>query len=74
MIYLDAGATTLQKPERVRRAMYNAVAAMSSPGRGGYPATRLAEETDFSAAVWRRSCLTWTIPRRWCSPATPLTG
>ena len=47
MIYLDAGATTLQKPERVRRAMYNAVAAMSSPGRGGYPATRLAEETDF---------------------------
>lgn len=47
MIYLDAGATTLQKPERVRRAMYNAVAAMSSPGRGSYPATRLAEETDF---------------------------
>ena len=34
MIYLDAGATTLQKPERVRRAMYDAVAAMSSPGRG----------------------------------------
>ena len=47
MIYLDAGATTLQKPECVRRAMYNAVAAMSSPGRGSYPATRLAEETDF---------------------------
>ena len=47
MIYLDAGATTLQKPERVRRAMYSAVAAMSSPGRGSYPATRLAEETDF---------------------------
>ena len=38
MIYLDAGATTLQKPERVRRAMYDAVAAMSSPGRGGCPA------------------------------------
>ena len=47
MIYLDAGATTLQKPERVRRAMYDAMAAMSSPGRGSYPATRLAEETDF---------------------------
>ena len=28
MIYLDAGATTLQKPERVRRAMYSAVVAM----------------------------------------------
>ena len=47
MIYFDAGATTLQKPERVRRAMYRAAAAMSSPGRGSYPATRLAEETDF---------------------------
>ena len=47
MIYFAAGATTLQKPERVRRAMYRAAAAMSSPGRGSYPATRLAEETDF---------------------------
>ena len=47
MIYFDAGATTLQKPECVRRAMYNAVTAMSSPGRGSYPATHLAEETDF---------------------------
>ena len=47
MIYFDAGATTLQKPERVRRAMYRAAAAMSSPGRDSYPATRLAEETDF---------------------------
>ena len=35
MIYFDA------------RAMYRAAAAMSSPGRGSYPATRLAEETDF---------------------------
>lgn len=74
MIYLDAGATTLQKPERVRRAMYDAVAAMSSPGRGSYPATRLAEETDFSAAVWRRSCSAWTIRQGWYSPPTPPTG
>ena len=29
MIYLGAGATTLQRPERVRRAMYDAVEAMS---------------------------------------------
>ena len=30
MIYLDAGATTLQKPERVRRAMYDAGAGQLS--------------------------------------------
>lgn len=47
MIYFDAGPRHYQKPERVRRAMYRAAAAMSSPGRGSYPATRLAEETDF---------------------------
>ena len=52
MIYLDAGATTLQKPERVRRAMYNAVAAMSSPGRGSYPATRLAECRSLAAELF----------------------
>ena len=46
MIYFDAGATTLQKPESVRRAMYQAVHTLSSPGRGSYPATRRAEETD----------------------------
>lgn len=46
MIYFDAGATTLQKPEAVQRAMYQAVHTLSSPGRGSYPATRRAEETD----------------------------
>ena len=46
MIYFDAGATTLQKPDAVRRAMYRAVNTLSSPGRGSYPATRRAEETD----------------------------
>ena len=33
MIYFDAGATTLQKPEAVRRAMYQAVHTLSSPDR-----------------------------------------
>ena len=46
MIYFDAGATTLQKPETVARAMYRAVGQLSSPGRGSYPATRAAEKTD----------------------------
>lgn len=48
MIYLDSGATTLEKPEAVRKAMFEAVRTMSSPGRGSYQATRLAEETDFA--------------------------
>jgi selenocysteine lyase/cysteine desulfurase len=48
MIYLDAAATTLEKPEAVGRAMAEAVRTMSSPGRGNYPASRLAEKTAFS--------------------------
>ena len=48
MIYFDAGATTLEKPESVRAAMAEAVATMCSPGRGGYPATKKAEETAFA--------------------------
>ena len=48
MIYFDAGATTLEKPTAVRAAAAEAVATMCSPGRGGYPATRKAEETAFA--------------------------
>ena len=47
MIYLDSAATTLEKPESVRRTVAQAVNRMSSPGRGSHQATRLAEETDF---------------------------
>lgn len=48
MIYFDAGATTLEKPTAVRAAVAEAIATMCSPGRGGYPATRKAEETAFA--------------------------
>lgn len=48
MIYLDSGATTLEKPPEVARAMARAVGAMSSPGRGNYPASRRAEQTAFA--------------------------
>ena len=51
MIYLDAGATTLEKPASVHRAVEEAVRTMSSPGRGSYPASRLAEETAFSCRM-----------------------
>ena len=37
MIYLDAAATTLQKPADVSRAMCAAMRRSSSPGRGGHP-------------------------------------
>ena len=47
MIYLDAGATTLEKPACVREAMARAVQTMTSPGRGGHSAVRLAEQTAF---------------------------
>ena len=47
MIYLDAAATTLEKPVSVHGAAAQALQAMSSPGRGNYPASRLAEETAF---------------------------
>ena len=48
MIYFDAGATTLEKPETVRIAMEKALTTMSSPGRGGHPAAQKAEETAFA--------------------------
>ncbi len=51
MIYLDAGATTLEKPASVRHAVEKAVRTMSSPGRGSYPASRLAEETAFTCRM-----------------------
>lgn len=47
MIYFDAGATTLEKPAAVGRAMARAAHTMSSPGRGSYPASRRAEETAY---------------------------
>ncbi|QNL45609.1 aminotransferase class V-fold PLP-dependent enzyme [Oscillibacter hominis] len=47
MIYLDSAATTFQKPAAVRDAMARAMATMSSPGRGNYPAAQTAAETAF---------------------------
>ncbi len=35
MIYLDAGATTLQKPPAVALAVQSAMRRMATPGRGG---------------------------------------
>ena len=44
MIYLDAGATTLQKPPMVAYHMQSALRRMGTPGRGAYaPAMRAAD-------------------------------
>lgn len=48
MIYLDSGATTLEKPPSVAKAMAGAVGTMSSPGRGRYPASQMAERTAYT--------------------------
>lgn len=47
MIYLDSAATTFRKPQTVRAAVQRAMQTMSSPGRGGYPSARAAEELLF---------------------------
>ena len=44
MIYLDNAATTLIKPDAVRREMMRAMSCCASPGRGGHrPAMQAAE-------------------------------
>lgn len=48
MIYLDAAATTLQKPESVARASAHAIGHMASPGRGGHFPAMMAAETAFA--------------------------
>ena len=47
MIYLDSAATTFQKPPAVAVAVAEALAAMSSPGRGGYPEAMRAADAAF---------------------------
>ncbi len=47
MIYLDAAATTFQKPRAVADAAAGAFYRLSSPGRGSYRAAELAAETAF---------------------------
>ncbi len=45
MIYLDSAATTFQKPPAVVRAMNEAMATMTSPGRGEYGPSARASQT-----------------------------
>ena len=45
MIYLDAGATTLQKPPAVALAVQSAMRRMATPGRGGEKPTKRRADT-----------------------------
>lgn len=47
MIYLDAAATTFQKPDTVYKTAISAMRTVSSPGRGGYSAAWKAAELSF---------------------------
>lgn len=47
MIYLDAAATSLQKPSTVEYAVSTAMRSMTTPGRGGHDPAMLAAETVF---------------------------
>ena len=49
MIYLDNGATTLQKPECVKEALREAMASMGNSGRGVHDASLYAGRTIYRA-------------------------
>lgn len=51
MIYFDNAATTLIKPEAVRRAMYRAAGSLASPGRGGHKAAMAAAEKAYECRM-----------------------
>ena len=49
MIYLDNAATTLKKPETVKKAMIDAMDNCTNAGRGGYKAAAKAADLVFAA-------------------------
>ncbi len=51
MIYLDAGATTLQKPPSVAAAVSRAIAQCATPGRGGHPPAMRAAEAVYDCRL-----------------------
>ena len=56
MIYFDNAATTLQKPERVARAVMEAMGTFGNPGRGVHEPAMAA-----SRAIYD-TCLLYTSP------------
>ena len=55
MIYLDNAATTLYKPEPVRKAVYEAMGTMGNSGRGAWGPALSASRLVYSVRRRRRS-------------------
>ncbi len=51
MIYLDAAATSFLKPDCVRRAVYDAMGSIGSPGRGAHEVTLAAARQVFACRM-----------------------
>lgn len=60
MIYLDAAATSFQKPATVRRAVLDAMTHATSPGRGSHPTAARAAATVY--ACRERAALLFRMP------------
>ena len=73
MIYFDSAATTFQKPPAVAAAMTDALATMSSPGRGGYPAAMRAADTAFACRSELAELYHVGARNRWSLPSMPPT-
>ena len=67
MIYLDAAATTLEKPPQVRQAMAQAAAELSTPGRGSPPPAGRRRRPS-GVGPRRRRYSACRRRRTWCSP------
>ena len=64
MIWLDSAATSFQKPASVRFAVWNAMATLSSPGRGGYRSAMEAADTLFRCRCTLADMFGVTEPER----------
>ena len=62
MIYLDNAATTLYKPEPVRKAVYEAMGTMGNSGRGAWGPALSASRLVYSVREYRGAeyCYQWT--------------
>lgn len=68
MIYLDAAATTLEKPPQVRQAMAQAAAELSTPGRAAIPPPAGRRRRPSGVGPRRRRYSACRRRRTWCSP------
>lgn len=71
MIYLDNAATTLRKPECVRKAVYEAMGTLGNYGRGGHGITLETSRKIYEARRLLRDSLGLEILPVWRLPVMP---